>query len=165
MKSIKAAGIEDLTMIHELAHAIWPSAYGEILSPDQLKYMLDKIYSLASLQHQLLDLHHTFVIVFDNNTPVGFASFSPKEEKSSIFHLHKIYVLPGQQGKGTGAMLVDYIINSIKEKAATALTLNVNRYNKARFFYEKRGFTIAREVDIDIGDGYFMNDYIMKLPL
>ncbi len=95
--------------------------------------------------------------------PIGFASFSPKEEEISVFHLYKIYVPPRQQGTGTGKMLLDYVINAIKKRGATALTLNVNRYNKARYFYEKRGFTIAHEVDIDIGEGYFMNDYIMKL--
>ena len=74
-------------------------------------------------------------------------------------------MLPNQQGNGTGKMLLEHVVNSIKEKDATALTLNVNRYNKARYFYEKHGFTIEEEVDIDIGEGYFMNDYIMELNL
>ena len=47
MKSIKAAGLNELHIVHDLAHAIWPSAYGDILSSEQLKYMLDKIYSIA----------------------------------------------------------------------------------------------------------------------
>jgi len=165
MKLIKAAALNDLPVIHDLAYAIWPNAYGDILSPGQLKYMLDKIYSLSSLQNQLLNLHHNFIIVLDNDIPVGFASFSPKEENSSIFHLHKIYVLPNQQGNGTGKMLLEQVINSIKGMDATALMLNVNRYNKARYFYEKHGFTILEEVDIAIGEGYFMNDYIMELNL
>ena len=83
MKSIKVAALNDLPVIHDLAYAIWPNAYGDILSPGQLKYMLDKIYSLSSLQNQLLNLHHNFIIVLDNDIPVGFASFSPKEENSS----------------------------------------------------------------------------------
>jgi len=55
MKSIKAAGLNDLPVIHYLAHAIWHYACGDILSPGQLKYMIDKIYSLRSLQNQLLN--------------------------------------------------------------------------------------------------------------
>ena len=164
MKSIKAAALNDLPVIHDLANAIWPHAYGDILSPGQLKYMLDKIHSINSLQNQLLNLHN-FIIVLDNVIPVGFASFSLREENSSVFHLHKIYVLPNQQGNGTGKMLLEYVANSIKEMGATSLTLNVNRHNKARYFYEKYGFTIEQEVNIDIGEGYFMNDYIMELNL
>ncbi len=44
----------------------------------------------------------------------------------------------------------------------TALQLNVNRSNKARFFYEKLGFNVVREEDIDIGNNYFMNDFVME---
>jgi len=165
MISIKEGGLKDLPVINNLAHAIWPAAYSAILSPEQLTYMLDNIYALASLENQFLHLHHKFIIAYNENVPVGFASFSPEEEESLVFHLHKIYVLPRQQGSGTGKMLLDYVINKIKEGGATSLTLNVNRYNKARFFYEKRGFIIAQEVDIDIGEGYFMNDYIMELSL
>ena len=163
MISIKEAGLKDLPVINTLAHVIWPAAYREILSPDQLKYMLNKIYALTFLENQFLNLHHNFIIAYDENVPVGFASFSPKEEDILVFRLHKIYVLPSQQGSGTGKMLLDYLINAIKKQGATVLTLNVNRYNKARYFYEKRGFTISGEVDIDIGEGFYMNDYIMEL--
>ena len=163
MKSIKAAGLDDLTIIHDLAHEIWPHAYGDILSPEQLKYMLERIYAVASLQNQFASLRHQFIIVLDKNTPVGFASFSPKEKNSSVFRLHKIYVLPGQQGNGTGKYLLEHVRNVARLSGATSLELNVNRHNKARLFYEKNGFTVEDEVDIDIGGGYFMNDYIMKL--
>jgi GNAT superfamily N-acetyltransferase len=165
MKAIKAAGLSDLPTIHNLAQVIWPSAYGDILSAEQLNYMLDKMNSVASLQNQLIESKHTFILVLNENIPVGFASFSPKEKNSSVFRLHKIYVLPRQQGNGTGKMILEYIINSIKEMGATSLELNVNRFNKARYFYEKKGFVITGEEDIDIGEGYFMNDFIMELSL
>lgn len=163
MKSIKAAGLNDLHIIHDLAHKIWPSAYGDILSADQLNYMLEKIYSPASLQNQLVTLQQNFIVVSDNNIPAGFASYSRKEKSSLVFHLYKIYVLPQQQGNGTGTMLLKYVINSAKDAGATSLELNVNRFNKARYFYEKQGFKILREENMDIGEGYFMNDYIMGL--
>jgi ribosomal protein S18 acetylase RimI-like enzyme len=41
----------------------------------------------------------------------------------------------------------------------------VNRHNRALHFYEKQGFKIIREEDIDIGSGYFMNDYVMELTI
>jgi GNAT superfamily N-acetyltransferase len=162
---IEESGLKRLPVVNKLAHAIWPSAYGEILSHDQLTYMLDKIYALSSLENQFLNLHHNFIIASDENMAVGFASFSFKEEETSVFHLHKIYVLPSHQGSGTGKILLDYVINEIKKQGATILTLNVNRYNKARYFYEKKGFTIRQEVDIEIGEGYYMNDYVMELSL
>ena len=165
MISIREAGLKDMPVIKDLAHAIWPSAYGKILSPGQLKYMLDKIYAFSSLENQFLNLHHNFIIAYDENVPVGFASFSPEEEDTSVFHLHKIYVLPRQQGTERARCCWIMLLIRTKELGASALTLNVNRYNKACNFYEKKGFTISREVDINIGEGYYMNDYIMELLL
>jgi ribosomal protein S18 acetylase RimI-like enzyme len=163
MKFIRSAVLSELGVVHDLAHSIWPSAYGSILSKPQLNYMLDKIYSLASLQAQFATQHHSFIFLVDGTTPIGFASFSEKENNSSVYHLHKIYILPQQQGKGSGKMLLDHVVKIAKQNNAVALTLNVNRYNKARSFYEKYGFLIKGEADIDIGNGYFMNDYIMEL--
>ncbi|MDQ2718582.1 MAG: GNAT family N-acetyltransferase [Bacteroidota bacterium] len=163
MISIKSAGVNDLKVIHELAHSIWPSAYGEILSESQLKYMLEKIYSLLSLQNQFSVLKHQFIIVVDNETPVGFASYSLHKDDHKVFHLNKIYVLSQEQGKNIGKLVLNYVIDQIKNSGATSLQLNVNRNNKALHFYEKQGFKIIREEDIDIGEGYFMNDYVMEV--
>jgi ribosomal protein S18 acetylase RimI-like enzyme len=79
--------------------------------------------------------------------------------------LHKLYVLPGQQGKGSGKFMMDHILNEIKKEGATAIQLQVKRDNKARFFYEKLGFYISKEIDLDIGNGYLMSDYIMEKKL
>lgn len=164
MLSIRSAGFEDLPLIQTLAKEVWPSAYGKILSADQLSYMLDKIYSLPSLQHQLAILKHTFILAFEDDWPVGFASYSPKEN-SNAYHLQKIYVLTQQQGSGTGKFMLNHIINSVRTVGGKFLELNVNRQNKAKFFYEKLGFKIVQKTDNDIGHGYYMNGYIMKLEL
>ena len=162
MTEIKPADIADLETIHRLAHEIWPSAYLEILGRQQLDYMLEKIYSLNSLKSQLTVLKHHFIILAEDSSPVGFASYSQHDNKA-VCHLHKIYILPSLQGKHLGKQLLSYIISETKNAGATSLQLNVNRNNKALHFYEKQGFTIIREEDIDIGSGYFMNDYVMEL--
>lgn len=162
MIEIRAAKIGDLETIQNLAHEIWPTAYLEILGQEQLDYMLEKIYSLNSLENQLTVLNHHFFILTEDTVPVGFASYSAHED-SSVYHLNKIYVLPGQQGKNLGKQLLTYIIVQIKKSGGSSLQLNVNRHNKALHFYKKQGFTIIRTEDIDIGSGYFMNDYVMEL--
>jgi len=161
MIEIRPAQISDLPTIRHLAHQIWPSAYLEILGEAQLNYMLEKIYSLSSLEHQLSVLNHQFILATENNFPVGFASYSAHED-SQVYHLNKIYVLANQQGKNIGKQMLDHIISEVKQKDASSLQLNVNRNNKALHFYEKQGFKILREEDIDIGSGYFMNDYVLE---
>ena len=161
---IRTAGIDDLATIGYLAQQIWPGTYGEILPPEQLQYMMDLIYSPDSLQHQMVKQKHIFLLAELAEEPVGFAAYSPLKE-TGVYKLHKLYVHPKTQGKGLGKALVDFIIDHLPVPGATTLRLNVNRHNKARQFYERLGFAVVREEDIDIGHNYFMNDYVMEKKL
>jgi ribosomal protein S18 acetylase RimI-like enzyme len=162
--SIRFAELEDLNTIGFLAQQIWPATYKDILQEEQLLYMMELFYSPASLKKQLTEEKHSVIIIENAEEAVGFASYSPLSE-AGIFKLHKLYVLPNQQGKGLGKTILDFITSDIRTKSATALRLNVNRYNKARNFYERLGFKIIAEEDINIGNNYYMNDYIMELKI
>ena len=70
--------------------------------------------------------------------------------------------MPDNQGKGLGQMRLDAVIQRVRSRADT-LELNVNRHNKALHFYERNHFKVIRTEDIDIGAGYYMNDYVMEL--
>jgi GNAT superfamily N-acetyltransferase len=161
---IRPADLDDINIIGFLAQQIWPDTYGGILSPEQLKYMLKVIYSPRSLRRQMVDEHHQFLVVEQADEPIGFASWSTTADPG-IYKLHKIYVLPGRQGKGLGRTLLQFIFETIRPEGGTRLRLNVNRHNKARQFYERMGFTVIGEEDIDIGHGYFMNDFVMEIPV
>ncbi len=161
--NLRAATIYDIPLIQKLVYTIWPATYGDILSKDKMDYMLQKIYSTESLKDQMVNQQHQFIIVNDRKDPVGFASFSNTD--GTVWKLHKIYILPSQQGKGTGRFIIDQITRGIIKRNATALQLNVYRQNSAKEFYEKMGFIILKEEDIDIGNGYFMNDYLMEKKL
>ncbi len=162
MLSIRRAATNDIRLIRELTFQIWPQTYAPILSTEQIAYMLDMMYSEAALNRQFNE-GHSFIVCYNNEEPVGFASWS--EIGPGIYKLHKIYVLPQKQGSGIGKYLIQYIVSDIKERQAIALELNVNRYNTAKIFYEKLGFVVIREEDIDIGTGYFMNDYVLRYDL
>lgn len=163
MTNIIKAGLNDLQIIQDLAKKIWPFAYGEILSVDQLEYMLEKFYSIDSLRAQLNTSNHEFYLAINRNAPAGFISLGKLQNDPSVFILHKIYVLPELQGKSIGKSLLNFVIDKVKTDGGKALQLNVNRHNKAFHFYKKNGFETILEEDIDIGNGYFMNDYRMEV--
>ena len=104
-----------------------------------------------------------FIFVYDDDQPVGYAAYLHK--KHDVYKLDKIYVLPSQQGKGTGRFVIDYIIEEIKREGASTLQLQVNRNNKAKSFYEKLGFVVIDYQEFDIGGGHVMDDYIMEKVL
>lgn len=154
-----------LQIIQDLANAIWPSAYGEILSRDQLNYMLDKFYSVEALKQQLEERKQVFYVATnDFDIPQGFVAYELNAESNKT-KIHKIYVLPETQGIGLGKKLVYLVKEKALENNQKTIFLNVNKYNKAKFFYEKLGFTITKEEVIDIGNNYIMDDYVMELSI
>ena len=159
--SIRPADLDDINTIGFLAQQIWPETYGGIILPEQLEYMLNLFYSPASLRRQIVDERHQFLMVEQGEEAIGFASWSATTEPG-VFKLHKLYVLPGQQGKGLGKQMLQFIYGDIRPVGGKILRLNVNRFNKARTFYERMGFAVTKEEDVAIGRDYYMNDYVME---
>lgn len=149
----------DIPAIQEIVQETWPATYLKIIGQQQLDYMLQLFYSTEALLHQMKQ-GHLFLIAKQDNRILAFAAYNQEAEK--IWKLQKLYALPITQGKGIGSLLIDYIINDLKSRKAACLKLNVNRYNSAKIFYEKLGFEVLAAEDIDIGNGYFMNDYVMQ---
>lgn len=150
-----------LLIIKDLAYAIWPSTYGDILSKAQLNYMLDNFYSVDNLCNQM-NAGQIFELFFENNKVGGFVAYEFNCNEKSWLKIHKIYLLPENQGKGFGKFMIDEILRIAKTNNQKGIYLNVNKYNSAKFFYEKLGFTNVKEEVIDIGNGYVMDDYVME---
>lgn len=151
-------------IIQDLAVAIWWPAYEAIISHEQIRFMLGKLYDVAVLREQIRTGEQQYIIIRLDGNPSGFAAYSPRQDEPSAFKLHKLYVLPASHGKGLGRKLVDEVARRARAAGAYALDLNVNRQNPALSFYGKYGFRVIREEDIPIGP-YWMNDYVMRLDL
>ncbi len=164
MYSIRQATIDDLETIRQIAEDTWWVAYSPILEKEQIRFMLNEIYSVEKISQQLSTCSQIYLLLIEDDKPVAFAAYSPREEDADIYKLHKLYCLPETQGKGYGKTLINEVANKTIEAGKTTLDLNVNRYNKAKNFYEKMGFSIAYEEDIAIGP-YWMNDYVMRKEL
>lgn len=164
---IRYAHKDEMHLIKKIAFDTWPVAYKNILSDGQLQYMLVTMYDVEALISQVEKLSHQFVIAIDDlGSEIGFASFSVFINQPTKYKLHKLYVLPNHQGKKVGRMLLNFVLEETKKnKKITSILLNVNRKNDAVEFYLKNGFYILNEEDNDIGQGYFMNDYVMQIDI
>lgn len=160
--NIVVATKEQLAIVKSLAYKIWPNAYENILSNQQLNYMLEMFYSIDSLEKQF-DNGHVFLLIEDDQNFIGFASYEINCNNSNKTKLQKLYVLPEIQGKGIGKQVIDYIKEKVVLSNNLALFLNVNKYNTAKDFYQKYGFQIIKEEVIDIGNNYIMDDYVMEI--
>jgi ribosomal protein S18 acetylase RimI-like enzyme len=163
---IRKATLKDIPTIQSLSKSIWNQVYPSIVSQDQINFMLDKMYSTASLTKQMETDHHEFFLGLYSAEPVGFASISIKDpSQSSRYRLHKLYLEPFLHGKGLGKLMVSHLAQLVQSAKANEVELNVNKRNPAVSFYKHLGFTIEKEVVLDIGNGYVMDDFIMVLDL
>ena len=161
---LRRAKEEDIAIISDLAEEIWPQTYSAYISEEQLRFKLDKMYNRGELLGQL-ESGHTFIIASENGKDIGFAGFSVIDAENNGYKLHKLYVLPETQGKGIGKILINEVVNLVTKEGGQTLQLNVNRNNNAKDFYLRAGFIIKETVDLNIGNGFFMNDYVMELPI
>lgn len=162
---IRFASLKDIPSIIRIARLTWPVSYKNIISDQQINYMLDLFYSPVSLLNQFEILEHKFLLLQDNDSSLkGFASFSFIPHLNGA-RLHKLYVLPEAQKRGFGKSLIFRVIEEVKNAKFNFVELNINRNNSALRFYMDNGFNIVKEEIIEIGEGYFMDDYIVRKNL
>lgn len=163
--TVREAVVADCALIHRLAWKAFPWTYRDILCPEQIDYMMHWMYDVESLERQMEEEGNVFFIAYAGAEPAGYVSVRP--DGQDVFHLEKIYVLPEYQRKGCGSVLFRQVLDYVRSCHAgpCALELNVNRHNPALHFYCRMGMRIDREGDFDIGNGFYMNDYIMRMEL
>lgn len=162
MNTIRIATTKDIPLIRQLAEQVFPETYKNIITPEQCRYMMDMMYSEESLRLQMTEEGHVYQLLSVDGEAAGYVSVQPIE--SDLYELQKIYVLPRFQGRHLGRTLLDAAVALVKKlhPEPCRIFLHVNRYNKAKTFYEHLGLKVTKQGDYDIGHGYFMNDYIME---
>ena len=112
MFTIKKATLADIEVIRTLAAQTFPATYQHILTPEQIDYMMDWMYSSESLRNQMEKEHHIYYIAYEECEPAGYVSI--QQEDTDLFHLQKIYVLPYFQKYKLGRQLFQQAIKGIK---------------------------------------------------
>ena len=165
MPTLRQAAKDDIMLIHELALQAFPATYRDLLSQEQMDFMMDWMYSPANLEKQMEE-GHVYFIASHPGEDCGYLSVQP--EGPGVFHLQKIYVLPGFQGLHIGSYLFRQAVSYIRSihPEPCLMRLNVNRYNtRAVEFYRRMGMRELERGDFHIGHGYYMTDYIMGLDI
>ena len=140
-----------------LAHRIWNDHYPTIIGHKQVDFMLERMYSLESLKDQIYNNNNIFICAFLRSEMVGFISYSKTNEDDYI--IHKLYVNTKFHKRGIGRSLFSHVFGNME---FNTIRLTVNRQNYTAInFYFRIGFIIEKIIDIDIGEGFFMNDFVM----
>ena len=146
-----------------LAETIWPVCYKNILSGEQIAYMMDMMYSENVVSGEIAGgVRYYFIL--SNGDVSGYLSWGVSGESENAAKLHKLYLLSEKHHQGIGSSAIAAVREQAGDAGCRSLFLNVNRLNlNAIKCYEKNGFKIVREENNDIGNNFFMTDYVMKV--
>jgi ribosomal protein S18 acetylase RimI-like enzyme len=153
---LKPATISDISKIYSLAESIWEVHYVPIIGKEQVDFMLQWMYSEHSLKEQMTQKGHSFYLIQKNNEDIGFISVS----KGAEAFIHKFYIHQDFQKEGIGSQVFNQILSILESPKSIRLTVNRKNYKSINFYF-KNGFCIEKVEDFDIGNGYFMNDFVM----
>ena len=165
MITLRLATISDIPLIQEVAESTWPVSYKEIISPEQIRYMLDNMYNDEKIREAISDANQAFWLAEENGKTLGFCGIEHRYSGKAITRIHKLYILPDTQGSGLGKIFMDHIEKEARKRKSTKLHLNVNKQNRAFGFYQKQGFITDHEEVLHIGNGFVMDDFVMTKQL
>jgi len=149
----------DYEIIANLADKIWNEHYTDIIGARQVDYMLKKYQTVTAIKEQIEEGAEYFLITHQGS-PVGYLSFYKK--KDTLF-LNKLYILSASRRKGIGKKAMLFVQTKAEQLGYMTVSLTVNKNNiSAISAYDRMGFKQVRDVVIDIGNDFVMDDYIME---
>lgn len=161
---IRPAALEDLETVRLLAERIWPECYGTMLPPGQVRYMLDWMYGPHRLRSEW-DRAVRYRLAFHEGQPVGYLAWEREPGTGSAF-LNKLYLVPELRGLGHGQEMIRSICREASAEGIGVLELRVNRQNRRAIrAYARAGFVVVQTVVTDIGAGFVMDDFLMRMDL
>ncbi len=160
MITFQIVTIEKFKQLAELANIIWHEYWTEILSPEQIDYMVDKFQSENAIINQYKNENYTYYFITLNKENIGYFGIS---EKQYFLFLSKFYIKKDFRHNRFGTKAFELIKKIAKDKNYKSIKLTVNKYNKNTIqIYLKWGFKIVDSVITNIGNDFVMDDYIME---
>ena len=151
---------EEIARVAQLADAIWHQHYADILSAEQIDYMVDKFQSAPALRRQREEEGYHYLLLQWDGEDAGFCGYNI--QNGALF-LSKLYIRQACRRNGIARRVLQTLIVRAQQAKAVKIWLTVNRYNEGSIAaYEAFGFKTVRAEVTDIGHGFVMDDWIME---
>ena len=152
---------EDEAAIHEMSEMaikIVREHFDPLIGKEQNDYMIALFQTPEAIQKQLEEGYRYYFVKEDGRN-LGFLAFYPR---GSYMYLSKFYLYSHERGKGYARKMLAFVEEQCEKEGLQGIELNVNRFNQAVDVYLKIGFEIVRLEKNDIGNGFYMDDYVMR---
>ena len=155
----------DFDTLAALARETWLAHYSTIITTAQIEYMLGGRFTAANLERYLDSPDRWMFVLRQNGKAVGYCSYARSDEPGEL-KLEQLYLLPSLHGQGLGRLMLDHVEADALRLGSEVLMLQVNKQNSVAInVYRRAHFTVRKEVVVDIGNGFVMDDFIMEKRL
>lgn len=152
----------DIRLIAQMAEEIWPEAFADIITKEQINYMVDKFQSYHAMKDQIENQGYTYFIISENGKDAGYCGVQVKEDNS--LYLSKMYLLKEARGHRLFEQMTSHLVKLCRDKGINRIWLTVNKHNgRAIAAYDKNGYRNIKSQTTDIGEGFVMDDYVFEL--
>lgn len=158
---LRPADEQGIEAMSRMATEIVREHYDPIVGKAQNDYMLARFQTPSAIREQLARGHRYF-FVREEGRQLGFLAFYLKKD---VLYLSKFYLYQAERGKGYSRGMRDFVVRAARSAGLGAVELNVNVLNDAVFAYEKLGFRAVRKEKTDIGNGFYMDDFVFRFEL
>lgn len=165
--TIRLSRAADAPLISDLARVIWTEHYTPIIGSEQVEFMLDKFQSADAIAWQIENEGYLYYLAYVDagETLAGYMAIQPDFDGAALF-LSKIYVELSHRQKGIARKFIETAKSFCMNNSLFYIWLTVNKNNSSSIAaYEKLGFSIVDEAVTDIGNGFVMDDYIMRMDV
>lgn len=159
----RSATVNDVALIQQLANQIWHDYYPIMISVAQVDYMLDMIYSTEKLIIDITQQRIIFTVFESQQQAEGFLGCVLKPDEVFV---NQVYLKTAYHGRGWGQQMLHYAEQFALQHQRSSLSLRVNKDNvKAIQAYKRAGFEQVEALCTEIGNGFVMDDYVMRKSL
>ena len=152
---------EKIREMSEMASSIIREHFDPLIGKDQNDYMISLFQTPTAIADQLR-AGYRYYFVQKSGKNIGFVAFYPKGE---AMYLSKFYLYKAMRGCGYSRQMLSFVIDESKKEKCSCIELNVNKHNSACKAYDHLGFKIIRSEKNDIGNGFYMDDYVYRYDL
>jgi len=161
MEIMKVDDSEGIAKVVSLAREIWHQHFIPIIGKDQVEYMLAKFQSESSIALQIQSGWQYYLACCGDHF-AGYTGLVPDKDNKRLM-LSKLYVRRNDRHMGVGSQFLQFIDQQCRMDGFDVIWLTVNRHNHDTIdWYHRHDFVTVDEVKKDIGNGYFMDDFVME---
>lgn len=150
---------DELEDVRAMATRIWWDCYRGMIPDDQIRQMLGWMYAPGRLADEMAS-GVRWEWLETGGAPRGYLSW---EHRGEVVHLHKLYLERAWHGLGLGQRMLQHLGQQARAAGASWIELRVNRANeRALRAYRRAGYQRVADDIRDIGDGFVMDDHILR---